>query len=82
MDTRLPGQLYAVVARRKCGRHGQGYGRRDAQGIGRRKSCRSGYSGAPQFNPLGGVAVIASNTGSDAGRKALQIVWDDGPNAT
>ena len=37
----------------------------------------------PQFNPLGGVAVIASNTwAAMQGRKALQIVWDDGPNAT
>ncbi len=39
--------------------------------------------GAPQFNPLGGVAVIAKNTwAAIQGRKALKIVWDDGPNAT
>ncbi len=38
--------------------------------------------GAPQFNPLGGVAVIAKNTwAAIQGRKALKIVWDDGPNA-
>jgi isoquinoline 1-oxidoreductase beta subunit len=39
--------------------------------------------GAPQFNPLGGVAVIARNTwAAMEGRKALKIVWDDGPNAS
>jgi isoquinoline 1-oxidoreductase beta subunit len=39
--------------------------------------------GAPQFNPLGGVAVIARNTwAAIQGRKALKIVWDDGPNAS
>jgi len=38
--------------------------------------------GAPVFNPLGGVAVIARNTwAAMQGRKALKIVWDDGPNA-
>src|SRR5205085_2429478 len=34
------------------------------------------------FNPLGGVAVLASNTwAAMQGRKALKITWDDGPNA-
>ena len=36
-----------------------------------------------QFEPLGGVAVIASNTwAAIKGRDALKIVWDDGPNAS
>src|SRR2546427_573116 len=36
----------------------------------------------PEFNPLGGVAVIGRNTwAAMQGRKALKIVWDDGPNA-
>ncbi|MGH7086554.1 MAG: molybdopterin cofactor-binding domain-containing protein, partial [Acetobacteraceae bacterium] len=35
------------------------------------------------FRPLGGVAVIARNTGSAIkGRDKLKIVWDDGPNAS
>jgi isoquinoline 1-oxidoreductase subunit beta len=39
--------------------------------------------GAPLFNPLGGVAVIAKNTwAAMQGRKALKITWDDGPNAS
>ncbi len=86
MDTRLPGQLYAVVARPQV------YG-------GKVKSVDDAAAlkvpgvvkvvpidptpGAPAFNPLGGVAVIASNTwAAMQGRNALKIVWDDGPNAT
>ncbi|WP_339545018.1 xanthine dehydrogenase family protein molybdopterin-binding subunit [Pseudomonas sp. RA_35y_Pfl2_P32] len=35
-----------------------------------------------EFQPLGGVAVIASNTwAAIKGREALKIVWDDGANA-
>jgi isoquinoline 1-oxidoreductase beta subunit len=34
-----------------------------------------------KFLPLGGVAVIARNTGAAImGREALKITWDDGPN--
>src|SRR5207237_3075360 len=34
------------------------------------------------FNPLGGIAVIASNTWSaQQGREKLKIDWDYGPNA-
>ncbi len=35
------------------------------------------------FRPVGGLAVIASNTGAAIkGRNALKIVWDEGANAT
>jgi isoquinoline 1-oxidoreductase beta subunit len=35
-----------------------------------------------EFQPLGGVAVVASNTwAAIKGREALKITWDDGPNA-
>ena len=38
--------------------------------------------GAPQFQPKGGVAVIAKNTWSAwQGRKALNVKWEDGKNA-
>lgn len=38
--------------------------------------------GAPAFQPLGGVAVVARNTwAARQGRDALEIEWDDGPNA-
>ncbi len=36
----------------------------------------------PVFNPLGGVAVLATNTwAAQKGREALVIEWDDGDNA-
>lgn len=36
-----------------------------------------------KFQPLGGVAVVATNTwAAMKGREALKITWDDGPNAT
>ena len=36
-----------------------------------------------EFQPLGGVAVIADNTwAAFQGRKKLDISWDDGPNAS
>src|SRR3546814_13118979 len=37
----------------------------------------------PVFAPLGGVAVIARDTWAALkGRQALEIEWDDGPNAS
>ena len=40
-----------------------------------------GWPWPSKFQPLGGVAVIARNTGAAIkGRDALKIVWDDGPN--
>ncbi|OLC65742.1 MAG: twin-arginine translocation pathway signal protein [Betaproteobacteria bacterium 13_1_40CM_4_64_4] len=36
-----------------------------------------------EFQPLGGIAVIAHNTwAAMQGRQALKITWQDGPNAT
>jgi CO/xanthine dehydrogenase Mo-binding subunit len=36
-----------------------------------------------EFQPLGGVAVVATNTwAAIQGRNALKIQWDDGPNAS
>jgi isoquinoline 1-oxidoreductase beta subunit len=40
-----------------------------------------GWPWPSKFQPLGGVAVIARNTGAAIkGRDALKVVWDDGPN--
>jgi isoquinoline 1-oxidoreductase beta subunit len=86
MDTRVAGMLYAVVARPQV------YGGRVASfdaaaalkvpGVMRVVQIEP-TPGPPQFNPLGGVAVIARNTwAAMQGRKALKIVWDDGPNAS
>jgi isoquinoline 1-oxidoreductase beta subunit len=85
IDVRLPGMLYAVVARPPV------YGGKmvsfDAAetlrvpGVIRVVPIDS----APipsGFLPLGGVAVIARNTwAAIKGREALKIVWEDGPNA-
>jgi len=36
-----------------------------------------------EFQPLGGIAVVANNTwAAIKGREALKIEWDDGPNAS
>jgi isoquinoline 1-oxidoreductase beta subunit len=39
--------------------------------------------GAPAFNPLGGIAVVADNTWSAIkGREALKVKWDKGPHGS
>jgi len=86
MDTRLPGQLYAVVARPQV--FGGTVKSFDASAAGKVPGVLKvvqidATPGAPQFHPLGGVAVIARNTwAAMQGRNALKIVWDDGPNAS
>jgi isoquinoline 1-oxidoreductase beta subunit len=85
MDTRVAGMLYAVVARPQVyGGKVTSYDAAEALKVpGVVKVVQiEPTPGAPQFNPLGGVAVIARNTwAATQGRKALKIVWDDGPNA-
>ena len=86
IDTRLPGMLYAVVARPPV------YGGKlvsvdSAEALnvpGVVKVVEIEPSPAPaHFNPLGGVAVVARNTwAAIQGRRALKIVWDDGPNGS
>jgi len=85
MDTRLPGMVYAVVARPQVyGGKVKSFDATDAlkvPGVVRVVQIDA-TPGAPLFNPLGGVAVIGRNTwAAMQGRKALKIVWDDGPNA-
>ncbi|WP_434562065.1 molybdopterin cofactor-binding domain-containing protein [Pseudomonas sp. Z4-20] len=84
-DVHFDGMLYAVIARPPV------YG-------GKVKSVDSSAAlkvpgvvkvlqieGRPlpsEFQPLGGVAVVAKNTwAAIKGREALKIEWDDGPNA-
>jgi isoquinoline 1-oxidoreductase subunit beta len=86
IDTRLPGMLYAVVARPPV------YGGKVASfdpaealkvpGVERVMEIEPSPPPA-HFNPLGGVAVLARNTfAAMRGRQALKITWDDGPNAS
>jgi isoquinoline 1-oxidoreductase beta subunit len=85
MDVRLQGMVYAVVARPPVAGGKLRSVRRDKalQVRGVLKIVEiPGYAGTPGFLPLGGVAVVASNTwAAIQGRAALEIDWDDGPNA-
>jgi len=85
IDVRLPGMVYAVMARPPV------YGGKlrkvdstDAMkipGVLRVVELK-GYDGPPLFNPVGGVAVVATNTwAAMQGRAALKLDWDDGANA-
>lgn len=85
IDVRLDGMLYAVVARPPV------YGGRvvrydDTQALkvpGVVKVVSIVPPSIPsEFEPLGGVAVVARNTwAAMQGREALEIEWEDGPNA-
>jgi isoquinoline 1-oxidoreductase beta subunit len=85
IDVRLPGMLYAVVARPPV--YGGKVASYDAEaalkvpGVMRVVEIE-GSPGPAEFNPLGGIAVVARNTwAATQGRNALKIQWDDGPNA-
>jgi len=84
IDTRLKDMLYAVVARPPVF-DGKvvSYDAKDALKVpGVLKVIELPSSPPPaEFNPLGGVAVIASNTwAAIQGRKALKIEWNKGPH--
>lgn len=84
-DTVLPGMLYASIER--CPVFG-GTAKSvdDAKALkvkGVKQVVRMPeVTSPPGYNPLGGVAVLASNSWSaEQGRKALEIEWDTGLNA-
>ena len=83
-DTRLPGMKYAVIARPPVtGGKLVSYDATDAMKVSgvERVMEVQGWPWPSKFQPLGGVAVIARNTGAAIkGRDALKIVWDDGAN--
>lgn len=85
-DVRLPGMLTAVVARPPV--VGGKVARYDAARAlavpGVKKVVElPAPEGAPRFQPLGGVAVVADTTwAAMRGRAALEITWDHGPNAS
>jgi isoquinoline 1-oxidoreductase subunit beta len=84
IDTRLPGMLYAVVARPpvylgKVAKYDATQALK-VPGVVKVVEIESTQPPA-EFNPLGGVAVIGRNTwAAIKGREALKIEWDDGPN--
>jgi len=84
IDVRLPGMVYAVIARPPV--HGGKLRKVDSTdtlkvpGVLRVVELK-GYDGPPLFNPVGGVAVVATNTwAAMQGRAALKLEWDDGAN--
>ncbi len=84
-DVRLPGMKYVVIARPPVtGGKVVSFDPSEAMkvpGVERVMEVK-GWPWPSKFQPLGGVAVVASNTGSAIkGRNALKIVWDDGANA-
>ncbi|MGO3132990.1 MAG: molybdopterin cofactor-binding domain-containing protein [Alcaligenes sp.] len=86
MDMRLPGMVYAVIARPPVvgGKLRSVRSEKALQVPGVLKVVEiPSYNGAPAFQALGGVAVVASNTWSAMqGRAALEIDWNDGPNTS
>ena len=85
IDTRLPGMLYAVIARPPVlGGKVKSFDAAEAMKVpGVVKAFA--IDGAPppsEFMPVGGVCVVAKDTwAAIQGRKALKIEWDDGPHA-
>lgn len=86
LDTQIDGMLYALVARPPVfGGKVASYDDTEAKKVaGVVKIFKIDAPEAPvEFQPLGGVAVIAKNTwAAMKAREALKITWDDGPNAT
>jgi isoquinoline 1-oxidoreductase subunit beta len=83
-DVRLPGMKYAVIARPPVtGGKLVSFDSTDAMKVpGVEKVMEvQGWPWPSKFQPLGGVAVVARNTGAAIkGRDALKVVWDDGAN--
>jgi isoquinoline 1-oxidoreductase beta subunit len=85
-DVFLPGMKFAVVARPPVlGGKLKSLDEAAAMAVpGVEKLVRIPSPDIPSaFMPLGGIAVVASNTfAAIKGREALKVVWDDGPNAS
>jgi isoquinoline 1-oxidoreductase subunit beta len=84
-DIRLPGMKYAVIAHPPVtGGKLVSVDSTDTMKVSGVEKVMEvqGWPWPSKFQPLGGVAVIARNTGAAIkGRDALKITWDDGANA-
>src|SRR3954467_14741932 len=84
-DVKLPGMKYAVLVRPPVvGGKLVSFDPKEALAVPGVEQVMEvqGWPWPAKFQPLGGVAVIARNTGAAIkGRDALKVVWDDGPNA-
>jgi isoquinoline 1-oxidoreductase subunit beta len=86
IDAKMPGMKFAVVARPPVvGGKLVSFDASEAlqvPGVEKVVEVR-GWPWPSKFRPLGGVAVVARNTGSAIkGREKLKVTWDDGPNAS
>jgi isoquinoline 1-oxidoreductase beta subunit len=86
IDAKIPGMKFAVVARPPVvGGKLVSFDASDALKVPgvEKVFAIQGWPWPSKFMPVGGVAVVARNTGcAIKGRDALKIVWDDGPNKT
>jgi isoquinoline 1-oxidoreductase beta subunit len=84
-DVRLPGMKYAVIARPPVlGAKVKSFDPSEALKVpGVEKVVEvQGWDWPAKFQPVGGVAVIARNTGAAIkGREALKVTWTDSPHA-
>ncbi len=86
MDARLDGMLYASVEHPPVlGGKVKSYDEKaplQVKGVKQTIPIKP-FTPPHQFQPLGGVAVIADNTwAAFQGRKKLNVAWDNGPNAS
>ncbi len=86
MDVRREGMVYAAIAHPPVlGGKVKSYDDKatlQVQGVNQTIAIDP-FKPPHEFQPLGGVAVIADNTWSAfKGRKKLQVDWDNGPNST
>ena len=82
IDARLDGQLFGVIAHPPVlGQSPASYDREAALSVPGVEEVVElpAYKGAPGFQPLGGVAVLATNTwAAMRGREVLAVEWDGG----
>jgi len=83
LDVRVPGMLYAVIAR--CPTFGgkpKKFDAAKAMGVSGVRHVVEIPAGGPGVFSAGGVAVVAENTwAAIQGRDALEIQWERGPHA-
>jgi len=86
IDAKIPGMKFAVIARPPVvGGKLVSFDAAEALKVpGVEKVVEvQGWPWPTKFRPVGGVAVVARNTGAAIkGRKALKINWENGPNAS
>lgn len=86
IDTRLPGMVYAVIARPPVlGGKLRGFDAAEALKVPGvlKVFALEGTPPPSEFQPVGGVVVVGRDTwAAIKGRQALKIDWDDGPHGS